>query len=485
MTATVENPAADGGDATSAGTGRVVRVIGPVVDVEFPAAEIPDIYNALHVDITLGDRVSTLTLEVAQDIGDNVVRTISMQPTDGLIRGATVADTGSSISVPVGDVTKGHVFNVLGETLDVPTASLKITERWGIHRDPPAFDKLEGRTEILETGIKVLDLLTPYVKGGKIGLFGGAGVGKTVLIQEMITRVAKTAGVSVFAGVGERTREGNDLFIEMTDSNVIKDTALVFGQMDEPPGTRLRVALAALTMAEYFRDEQGQDVLLFIDNIFRFTQAGSEVSTLLGRMPSAVGYQPTLADEMGQLQERITSTRGHSITSMQAIYVPADDITDPAPHTTFAHLDATTVLSREITQKGIFPAVDPLDSTSRILDPAYVGQEHYDVAREVQRILQRYKELQDIIAILGIDELSEEDKVTVQRARRIERFLSHPMFVAEQFTGQPGVTVPLADTISSFKALCEGKYDHLPEQAFFMCGGIEDVEKKAKDLERS
>ncbi len=485
MTATVKNPAADGGDATSAGTGRVVRVIGPVVDVEFPAAEIPDIYNALHVDITLGDRVSTLTLEVAQDIGDNVVRTISMQPTDGLIRGAMVADTGGSISVPVGDVTKGHVFNVLGETLDVPTASLKITERWGIHRDPPAFDKLEGRTEILETGIKVLDLLTPYVKGGKIGLFGGAGVGKTVLIQEMITRVAKTAGVSVFAGVGERTREGNDLFIEMTDSNVIKDTALVFGQMDEPPGTRLRVALAALTMAEYFRDEQGQDVLLFIDNIFRFTQAGSEVSTLLGRMPSAVGYQPTLADEMGQLQERITSTRGHSITSMQAIYVPADDITDPAPHTTFAHLDATTVLSREITQKGIFPAVDPLDSTSRILDPAYVGQEHYDVAREVQRILQRYKELQDIIAILGIDELSEEDKVTVQRARRIERFLSHPMFVAEQFTGQPGVTVPLAETISSFKALCEGKYDHLPEQAFFMCGGIEDVEKKAKDLERS
>jgi len=485
MTATAENPAAEGGDATKAGTGRVVRVIGPVVDVEFPAAEIPGIYNALHVDVTLDDEVRTLTLEVAQDIGDNVIRTISMQPTDGLVRGAAVADTGSSISVPVGDVTKGHVFNVLGETLDVPTSSLKITERWGIHRDPPPFDQLEARTEILETGIKVLDLLTPYVKGGKIGLFGGAGVGKTVLIQEMITRVAKTAGVSVFAGVGERTREGNDLFIEMTESDVIKDTALVFGQMDEPPGTRLRVGLAALTMAEYFRDVQEQDVLLFIDNIFRFTQAGSEVSTLLGRMPSAVGYQPTLADEMGQLQERITSTRGHSITSMQAIYVPADDITDPAPHTTFAHLDATTVLSREITQKGIFPAVDPLDSTSRILDPAYVGQEHYDVAREVQRILQRYKELQDIIAILGIDELSEEDKVTVQRARRIERFLSHPMFVAEQFTGQPGVTVPLEETISSFKAISEGKYDHLPEQAFFMCGGIEDVERKAKELERS
>jgi F-type H+-transporting ATPase subunit beta len=484
MTAEVENPAAPG--AAGAGTGRVVQVIGPVVDVEFASGEIPGIYNALHVDVTLGEVQRTLTLEVAQDIGDNVIRAISMQPTDGLVRGAPVADTGGPISVPVGDVTKGHVFNVLGETLDVPTASLNVTERWGIHRDPPPFDQLEPRTEILETGIKVLDLLTPYVKGGKVGLFGGAGVGKTVLIQEMITRVAKNfGGVSVFAGVGERTREGNDLIIEMTESNVIKDTALVFGQMDEPPGTRLRVGLAALTMAEYFRDVQGQDVLLFIDNIFRFTQAGSEVSTLLGRMPSAVGYQPTLADEMGQLQERITSTRGHSITSMQAIYVPADDITDPAPHTTFAHLDATTVLSREITQKGIFPAVDPLDSTSRILDAAYVGQEHYDVAREVQRILQRYKELQDIIAILGIDELSEEDKVTVQRARRIERFLSHPMFVAKQFTGQEGEFVPLADTVSSFKAICEGKYDHIPEQAFFMCGGIEDVEKKAKDLERS
>jgi F-type H+-transporting ATPase subunit beta len=482
MTATVEDTAAQGDGAAAAG--RVVRVIGPVVDVEFPAGQIPGIYNALKVDVDLGGTSRTLTLEVAQDIGDNVIRTISMQPTDGLVRGAEVSDTGDAITVPVGDVTKGHVWNVLGEPLDVPAASLKVTERWGIHRDPPPFDQLESRTEILETGIKVLDLLTPYVRGGKVGLFGGAGVGKTVLIQEMITRVAKSAGVSVFAGVGERTREGNDLIIEMTDSGVLKDTALVFGQMDEPPGTRLRVALAALTMAEYFRDEQQQDVLLFIDNIFRFTQAGSEVSTLLGRMPSAVGYQPTLADEMGQLQERITSTRGHSITSMQAIYVPADDITDPAPHTTFAHLDARTVLSREITQKGIFPAVDPLDSSSRILDAKYVGQEHYDVAREVQRILQRYKELQDIIAILGIDELSEEDRVTVQRARRIERFLSHPMYVAEQFTGQPGVTVPLEETISSFKALTEGKYDHLPEQAFFMCGGIEDVEKKAKELER-
>jgi F-type H+-transporting ATPase subunit beta len=486
MTTVVSSPAAAGGAAGATGDGRVVRVIGPVVDVEFSADEMPEINNALRVEIRIGGESRVLTLEVAQHIGDNTVRAISMQPTDGLVRGATVSDTGQAISVPVGEVTKGHVFNVLGESLDVPTSSLKVTERWPIHRDPPPFDQLEARTEILETGIKVLDLLTPYVKGGKIGLFGGAGVGKTVLIQEMITRVAKNfGGVSVFAGVGERTREGNDLFIEMTESGVIKDTALVFGQMDEPPGTRLRVGLSALTMAEYFRDEQQQDVLLFIDNIFRFTQAGSEVSTLLGRMPSAVGYQPTLADEMGQLQERITSTRGHSITSMQAIYVPADDITDPAPHTTFAHLDATTVLSREITEKGIFPAVDPLDSTSRILSAAYVGREHYEVAREVQRILQRYKELQDIIAILGIDELSEEDKVTVQRARRIERFLSHPMFVAKQFTGQDGAFVPLTETVASFKALCEGKYDHIPEQAFFMCGGIEDVERKAKALERS
>src|SRR6266851_3983149 len=429
MTATAENHAADSGDATSAGAGRVVRVIGPVVDVEFPATEIPDIYNALHVDVRLDDEVRTLTLEVAQDIGDNVIRTISMQPTDGLVRGAAVADTGSSISVPVGDVTKGHVFNVLGETLDVPTSSLKITERWGIHRDPPPFDQLEARTEILETGIKVLDLLTPYVKGGKIGLFGGAGVGKTVLIQEMITRVAKNfGGVSVFAGVGERTREGNDLFIEMTESGVIKDTALVFGQMDEPPGTRLRVGLSALTMAEYFRDVQGQDVLLFIDNIFRFTQAGSEVSTLLGRVPSAVGYQPTLADEMGELQERITSTRGHSITSMQAIYVPADDYTDPAPFTAFTHFDATTNLDRAVFAKGIFPAVDPLASTSNILQPSIVGEDHYNVARRIIQVLQRYKELQDIIAILGIDELSEEDRLLVGRARKAEKFLGQPMY---------------------------------------------------------
>jgi F-type H+-transporting ATPase subunit beta len=483
MTATAEHAAA--GQAAGASTGRVARVIGPVVDVEFGVDDMPDIYNALHVDITLGDRTNTLTLEVEQHIGDNTVRAISMQPTDGLVRGAQVTDTGGPISVPVGDVTKGHVFNALGETLDVPTSSLDITERWSIHRPAPPLDQLEPKTEMFVTGIKVLDLLTPYVSGGKVGLFGGAGVGKTVLIQEMIRRVAKNfGGVSVFAGVGERTREGNDLYLEMEDSGVLADTALVFGQMDEPPGTRLRVGLSALTMAEYFRDVQKQDVLLFIDNIFRFTQAGSEVSTLLGRMPSAVGYQPTLADEMGQLQERITSTRGHSITSMQAIYVPADDITDPAPHTTFAHLDATTVLSRSITEKGIYPAVDPLDSTSRILDAKYIGEEHYAVAREVQRILQRYKELQDIIAILGIDELSEEDKVTVQRARRIERFLSQPMFVAEQFTGIEGAFVPIEETISSFKAITEGKYDHIPEQAFFMCGGIDDLERKARELER-
>ena len=485
MTATAENTTT--GDAGGgAGTGRVARVIGSVVDVEFGTEQMPEIYNALHVDVTVEGVTRTLTLEVEQHIGDNMVRTVSMQLTDGLVRGAEVIDTGGPISVPVGDVAKGHVFNLLGETLDVPTSSLQVKERWPIHRDPPPFDELEPKTEMFVTGIKVLDLLTPYVRGGKIGLFGGAGVGKTVLIQEMIRRVAQNfGGVSVFAGVGERTREGNDLFLEMTESGVIKDTALVFGQMDEPPGTRLRIGLSAVTMAEYFRDEQNQDVLLFIDNIFRFTQAGSEVSTLLGRMPSAVGYQPTLADEMGQLQERITSTRGHSITSMQAIFVPADDYTDPAPATTFAHLDATTELSRAITEKGIFPAVDPLASTSRILDARYLGQEHYDVAREVQRILQKYSELQDIIAILGIDELSEEDKVTVQRARRIERFLSHPMYVAEQFTGIPGVFVSLEETISSFKAITEGKYDNVPEQAFFMCGGIEDVEKKAKELERS
>jgi F-type H+-transporting ATPase subunit beta len=481
MTATVtEN------EGTALGTGRVARVIGPVVDVEFPAEQLPEIYYALHTEVDFGGTKRMLTLEVEQHIGDNIVRAISMQPTDGLTRGNEVTNTGAPIEVPVGDVTKGHVFNALGIPLDVDLASLKVTERWPIHRPAPALDQLESKTEMFVTGIKVIDLLTPYVRGGKIGLFGGAGVGKTVLIQEMIRRVAQNfGGVSCFAGVGERTREGNDLFLEMSESGVIKDTALVFGQMDEPPGTRLRVALSALTMAEYFRDVQKQDVLLFIDNIFRFTQAGSEVSTLLGRMPSAVGYQPTLADEMGQLQERITSTRGHSITSMQAIYVPADDITDPAPHTVFAHLDATTVLSRAITEKGIYPAVDPLDSTSRILDPKYIGQNHYDVARTVQQILQRYKELQDIIAILGIDELSQEDQITVQRARRIERFLSHPMYVAEQFTGQPGEFVTLDDTISSFKAIAEGKYDHIPEQAFYMVGGIEDVEKKAKELERS
>jgi F-type H+/Na+-transporting ATPase subunit beta len=459
MTATDEKtPESDG---TVASTGRVARVIGPVVDVEFPADQMPEIYYALQVDVSVdADTTRTLTLEVEQHIGDNIVRAISMQPTDGMVRGAEVINTGAPIEVPVGDVTKGHVFNALGESLDVPTSSLNVEERWPIHRDPPPLDQLEPRTEMFTTGIKVIDLLTPYVRGGKIGLFGGAGVGKTVLIQ------------------------GNDLFLEMTESGVIADTALVFGQMDEPPGTRLRVGLSALTMAEYFRDVQGQDVLLFIDNIFRFTQAGSEVSTLLGRMPSAVGYQPTLADEMGQLQERITSTRGHSITSMQAIYVPADDITDPAPHNVFAHLDATTTLSRAITEKGIYPAVDPLDSTSRILDARYIGQEHYDVAREVQRILQRYRELQDIIAILGVDELGEEDKITVQRARRIERFLSQPMYVAEQFTGQPGVFTPIEETISSFKAIGEGEYDNLPEQAFYMVGGIEDVEKKARELER-
>src|SRR5579875_343701 len=481
MTVTRATTADSGGAAAAAG--RVARVIGPVVDVEFPAEAMPEIYHALHVDVSYGGETRTLTLEVEQHIGDDMVRAISMQPTDGLVRGAEVTSTGAPIEVPVGDVTKGHVFNVLGETLDVPTSSLQVTERWPIHRDPPALDQLEPETQMFTTGIKVIDLLTPYMQGGKIGLFGGAGVGKTVLIQEMIRRVAQNfGGVSVFAGVGERTREGNDLFLEMTESGVIADTALVFGQMDEPPGVRMRVGLSALTMAEHFRDVQQQDVRLFIDNICRFTQAGSEVSTLRGRMPSAVGYQPTLADEMGELQERITSTRGHSITSLQAIYVPADDITDPAPHTTFAHLDATTNLSRSISEKGIYPAVDPLDSTSRILDPRYVGQEHYDVARRTQEILQRYRDLQDIIAILGIDELSEEDRIAVNRARRIERFLSQPFFVAEQFTGIPGKFVSLDETIDSFRRLTEGEFDEYPEQAFFMCGGVEDVEENAKRL---
>ncbi|MFJ1704240.1 F0F1 ATP synthase subunit beta [Kitasatospora sp. NPDC088346] len=478
MTTTVEPTTA---------TGRVARVIGPVVDVEFPVDAIPDMFNALHVEVDNpdGSGKKILTLEVAQHLGDGLVRGISMQPTDGLVRGAQVSDTGSAISVPVGQITKGKVFNALGEVLNVDKDEFEsqVEVRWPIHRKAPAFKDLESKTEMFETGIKVIDLLTPYVQGGKIGLFGGAGVGKTVLIQEMIYRVAENfGGVSVFAGVGERTREGNDLIHEMVDSGVLDKTALVFGQMDEPPGTRLRVALSALTMAEYFRDVEQQDVLLFIDNIFRFTQAGSEVSTLLGRMPSAVGYQPNLADEMGLLQERITSTRGHSITSMQAIYVPADDLTDPAPATTFAHLDATTVLSRPISEKGIYPAVDPLDSTSRILDPRYIAQDHYETAVRIKGILQKYKDLQDIIAILGIDELSEDDKITVHRARRIERFLSQNTYVAKQFTGVEGSTVPLSETIEAFNAIADGKYDSVPEQAFFMCGGIEDLEKNAADL---
>jgi F-type H+-transporting ATPase subunit beta len=467
---------------TAGAVGRVVRVTGPVVDVEFPRGSVPELFNALKAEVTLESLAKTLTFEVAQHLGDNQVRAVSMQPTDGLTRGAEVTDTGKSISVPVGENVKGHVFNALGDCLDKPGYGEDF-EHWSIHRKAPAFDQLEGRTEMLETGLKVVDLLTPYVRGGKIGLFGGAGVGKTVLIQEMINRIARNfGGTSVFAGVGERTREGTDLILELTDSDVIKNTALVFGQMDEPPGTRMRVALSALTMAEYFRDVAGQDVLLFIDNIFRFTQAGSEVSTLLGRMPSAVGYQPTLADEMGELQERITSTKGKSITSMQAIYVPADDYTDPAPATTFAHLDATTELSRTVFAKGIFPAVDPLASSSTILDPQIVGEDHYRVAQEVIRILQRYQDLQDIIAILGIDELSEEDKQLVYRARRVERFLSQNMMAAEQFTGQPGSNVPLKDTVESFDRITKGEFDHLPEQAFLLVGGLEDVEKKAAEL---
>ena len=457
------------------------------MDVEFAADQIPEIGNALLVETEVMGEKRTMTMETALHVGDNLIRAIALKPTDGMRRGAEVRDTGAPISVPVGDITKGHVWNVTGDVLNVDPASIQITERWPIHRPAPEFDALEPRTEMLETGIKVLDLLTPYVKGGKIGLFGGAGVGKTVLIQEMIYRIAHNfGGTSVFAGVGERTREGNDLINEMEEAGVLKDTALVFGQMDEPPGTRLRVALTALTMAEYFRDVQNQDVLLFIDNIFRFTQAGSEVSTLLGRMPSAVGYQPNLADEMGQLQERITSTRGHSITSMQAIYVPADDYTDPAPATTFAHLDATTELSREIASRGLYPAVDPLSSSSRILDPQYIGQEHYDTAVRVKQILQRNKELQDIIAILGLDELSEEDKITVNRARRIQQFLSQNTYMAEKFTNIPGSTVPVADTIEGFSMICRGDVDHIAEQAFFNVGGMEDVfanwDKMQKDL---
>jgi F-type H+/Na+-transporting ATPase subunit beta len=463
--------------------GRIVRVIGPVVDVEFPPGDLPDINNALTFERREGDRVVTLTAEVAQHIGSYRVRAVCMQPTDGVVRGATVVDTGAPISVPVGPGTLGHIYNVLGEPLDVAADQIQADTRWAIHRPSPPFDELEPQAAMFETGIKVIDLVEPYVQGGKIGMFGGAGVGKTVVIQEMINRVAtQHGGVSVFAGVGERTREGTDLMIEMRDAGVLEKAALVYGQMDEPPGVRLRVALSALTMAEYFRDEMRQDVLLFVDNVFRFVQAGSEVSTLLGRMPSAVGYQPTLSNEMGQLQERITSTKGRSITSLQAVYVPADDITDPAPHTTFAHLDAQTVLSREIASLGIYPAVDPLDSTSRILDPLVVGQDHYDVATGTQEILQRYRDLQDIIAILGIDELSEEDKIVVSRARKAQRFFSQNFYVAEQFTGNPGVNVPVKDTIEGFRALIEGDLDDIPEQAFLYAGDVDDVQRRAAEL---
>ncbi len=476
---------------SEANTGRITRVQGSVIDVEFPVGHLPDIYNALTVKITNvgnteGETLHEVPLEVEQHLGDSTVRAVALKPTDGLVRGASVTDTGGPIEVPVGDVTKGHVFDVSGHILNKKDGeTITVKERWPIHRNPPAFDQLESKTQMFETGIKVIDLLTPYVEGGKIGLFGGAGVGKTVLIQEMIQRVAQNhGGVSVFAGVGERTREGNDLIGEMEEAGVLEKTALVFGQMDEPPGTRLRVPLTALTMAEYFRDVQNQDVLLFIDNIFRFTQAGSEVSTLLGRMPSAVGYQPNLADEMGALQERITSTRGHSITSLQAIYVPADDYTDPAPATTFAHLDATTELSRDIASKGIYPAVDPLASTSRILDPRYVGQAHYDCANRVKAILQRNKELQDIIALIGIDELGEEDKTIVNRARKIEQFLGQNFYVAQKFTGREGSYVPADETIEAFTRICDGVYDNVPEQAFTGIGGIDDLEHKWHDMQK-
>jgi F-type H+-transporting ATPase subunit beta len=458
--------------------GKIAQVIGPIVDVRFFTEDLPSIYNALKIEDK--EKRINLTIEVAQHLGDNIVRCIAMAPTDGLVRGMDVADTGGSITFPVGPETLGRVFNLLGEPID-ERGPVNAQKRYPIHRPPPTFEDQETATEIFETGLKVIDLLAPYPKGGKVGLFGGAGVGKTVLIMELIRNVAtEHGGVSVFGGIGERTREGNDLWLEMNRSGVIEKTALVFGQMNEPPGSRLRVGLSALTAAEYFRDEKGQDVLLFIDNIFRFVQAGSEVSALLGRMPSAVGYQPTLSNEMGELQERITSTKRGSITSVQAIYVPADDLTDPAPATTFSHLDATTVLSRQLAELGIYPAVDPLDSTSRILDPRVVGEEHYSVARTVQQILQKYKELQDIIAILGIEELSEEDKLTVTRARKIQRFLSQPFFVAEEFTGATGVYVPLRDTIKGFMEVIEGKHDDLPESAFYMVGTIEDVQAKAK-----
>ncbi len=462
--------------------GRIVKVAGPVVDVEFPRESLPEILNAVEIHFSLGGEERAVLAEVAQHLGNSQVRAIAMAPTDGITRGARVVDTGQPITVPVGDQTLGHIFNVWGDSLDAPDQDFS-EPRWPIHRTPPRFEDVEPQKDVFETGIKVLDLICPYLEGGKIGLFGGAGVGKTVLIQEMINRVAtQHGGVSVFAGVGERTREGNDLFLEMQESGVIDKAALVFGQMDEPPGVRLRVALSALTMAEYFRDVQQQDVLLFIDNIFRFTQAGSEVSTLLGRMPSEVGYQPNLADEMGVLQERITSLKGRSITSLQAIYVPADDITDPAPHTTFAHLDATTVLTRRLVELGIYPAIDPLDSTSRILDPLYVGHEHYTTARRVQQVLQRAKDLQDIIAILGIDELSEEDKLVVARARRITRFLSQPFFVAEQFTGIPGKWVSMEESVRDFKAIVDGEVDDLPEQAFYMVGNLDEARAKAREL---
>ncbi|WP_419945436.1 F0F1 ATP synthase subunit beta [Candidatus Poriferisodalis sp.] len=466
--------------------GRVVAIAGPVVDAEFPPGAIPEINTAVEMHVELEGQPVTITGEVAQQIGDNRVRIVSMKATDGLTRGMTVVNTGQGITVPVGDGVLGHIFNVLGQPLDgaeITSDTEDIADRWVIHRPAPAFDTLEPKATMFESGIKVIDLLEPYVEGGKIGLFGGAGVGKTVLITEMINRVASQhGGVSVFAGVGERTREGTDLYLEMEESGVLEKTALVFGQMDEPPGVRLRVALSALTMAEYFRDVQGQEVLLFVDNIFRFVQAGSEVSTLLGRMPSAVGYQPNLADEMGELQERITSTSGHSITSLQAVYVPADDYTDPAPFTTFTHLDATTELSRQIASLGIYPAVDPLASTSTILSPEVVGDRHYNVARRTQEILQRYKELQDIIAILGLDELSEEDRITVDRARKIQRFLSQPFFVAEVFTGLPGIFVPVSETIESFEMLCNGDLDDLPEQAFLNVGNAESAMAKARDL---
>jgi len=465
--------------------GRVVAIAGPVVDAEFPPDAIPEINTALQMEVELEGTTITITAEVAQQIGHSRVRAICMKPTDGLRRGAAVRNLGHGLTMPVGEGVLGHVFNVLGEPLDSPASEITgIDDRWEIHRDAPPFNELEPSAEMFETGIKVIDLLEPYVQGGKIGLFGGAGVGKTVLILEMINRVAtQHGGVSVFAGVGERTREGTDLFLEMQESGVLDKAALVYGQMDEPPGVRLRVALAALTVAEYFRDVKNQDVLLFVDNIFRFVQAGSEVSTLLGRMPSAVGYQPTLADEMGELQERITSTKGRSITSVQAVYVPADDYTDPAPFTTFAHLDATTELSRQIASLGIYPAVDPLSSTSTILTPEILGERHYAVARHVQEVLQRYKELQDIIAILGLDELSEEDRVIVSRARKVQRFLSQPFFVGETFTGLPGIYVSVEETVQSFEALVDGDLDDVPEQAFFNVGGVESVLAKQKEIE--